>query len=478
MHPFHVRTFAAACVAAAFAQDCLVAQSWSQLAPLASPSLRRAGAMAFDPAGGGRLLMYGGTIPGPGTILAETWIFTTNWTQQNPSVNPGGRWGHRMVTEAAQNRVLTFGGRSPTIHAFANDTWAWTSTTWAPVPTANAPAPRYLYGMTYDSGRGRIVLFGGRGTMQTYDDTWELSTNAGVSDWTQIPATGPGAREEMALAYDAMRRRTVLLGGFNRDTGAILGDTWEYDGAEWTPVNSASLQVRYRHDGVYDTKRNRVVVYGGFDGSAIQTNSIEFDGTTWTAVGGTGSPFATEMYMAYDQTTRRSVVFGGVGTPGFGNQTWGYGGVDRASLGMFGSGCPTIGGVVPTLVGVEDTSTQPQFFARPIQAPAQPSVFRVEIEGAPAPTTLFVLLAMGLSNTQWGVIPLPFDLGGQGFPGCSLGVSPDALFFLPAAPYQQSLVIPQGTALINVAFFLQAFVSEASGTAGMTRPNVAIIGSD
>ena len=39
------------------------------------------------------------------------------------------------------------------------------------------------------------------------------------------------------MAYDSQRGRIVLFGGSNSITGA-LGDTWEWDGATWTPMAS------------------------------------------------------------------------------------------------------------------------------------------------------------------------------------------------------------------------------------------------
>jgi hypothetical protein len=35
------------------------------------------------------------------------------------------------------------------------------------------------------------------------------------------------------------------------------------------------------------------------------------------------------------------------------------------------------------------------------------------------------VLYLGISKTNWGGVPLPFDLGPFGVPGCSLNVSPE-----------------------------------------------------
>jgi hypothetical protein len=42
--------------------------------------------------------------------------------------------------------------------------------------------------------------------------------------WTQRPHFGPTSRKSHSMAYDAVRQRVVLFGGF--DGLADLGDTW------------------------------------------------------------------------------------------------------------------------------------------------------------------------------------------------------------------------------------------------------------
>src|SRR5262245_44053785 len=117
MHRPTARSLTLAILAATCA-DVVPAQNWTQATPAASPSIRRSGAMAFDPTAPGRVILYGGTTPGPGTILGETWAFTSTWTLLTPATTAGPRWGHRMVTDTQNNRLLSFGGRSPLISGF------------------------------------------------------------------------------------------------------------------------------------------------------------------------------------------------------------------------------------------------------------------------------------------------------------------------------------------------------------------------
>src|SRR5262245_45348724 len=72
-------------------------------------------------------------------------------------------------------------------------------------------------------------------------------------DWVSRSSTlKPPARQRQAIAYDLARGRTVLFGGLDV-TLSPLGDTWEWDGAQWTALSPASSpSARYGHAMAYD----------------------------------------------------------------------------------------------------------------------------------------------------------------------------------------------------------------------------------
>src|SRR5690606_2683632 len=106
------------------------------------------------------------------------------------------------------------------------------------------------FAMAFDSGRGKVVLHGGLSFSELVDledpetwvdpiyweDTWEWD---GAS-WTQVETTGAPPRFEHAMAYDPMRGKVVLFGGATGDSSSLLShlvnDTWEWDGVSWTQV--------------------------------------------------------------------------------------------------------------------------------------------------------------------------------------------------------------------------------------------------
>ena len=65
---------------------------------------------------------------------------------------------------------------------------------------------------------------------------------------------------------------------------------------------------------------------------------------------------------------------------------------------------------------------------------------------------------LGFSDTVWGGVPLPVDLGFLGSPGCILRVSPEfgfSLFASPSGIATWGLAIPGDTSLSGLVFFQQ-----------------------
>ena len=129
---------------------------------------------------------------------------------------------------------------------------------WTQLASINVPVARASHTMAFDSGRGRVVMWGGF-SINPLDDTWE---HDGVN-WTQITTpVRPSARFGPAMAYDSARGKVVMFGG--RGLASYYTDTWEYDGVTWTQVPTATTPFpRLRHTIVYDVGRGKIVMFGG-----------------------------------------------------------------------------------------------------------------------------------------------------------------------------------------------------------------------
>ena len=88
--------------------------------------------------------------------------------------------------------------------------------------------------MVFDSARVELLLFGGttraRIPFALSGETWRLTNGA----WGLAAADGPEARGGQAMAYDPLRDRVVLYGGFDDGGQPKFADTWEWDGEQWT----------------------------------------------------------------------------------------------------------------------------------------------------------------------------------------------------------------------------------------------------
>jgi hypothetical protein len=202
---------------------------WTQRFPAHSPSARGGHAMVYD-AARGDVVLFGGLATG--ARLSDTWTWDgADWTKHTPAHSPRGRTLHAMAYDAAHAQVVLFGGHSPRDGhgVFIGDTWTWDGTDWTKRAPAHSPSARDSHAMAYDAANDQVVLFAG----DAYDDTW---TWDGI-DWTErTPAHSPVWRGSHALAYDAADAHVVLFGGitFRHADAVDLGDTWTWDGTDWT----------------------------------------------------------------------------------------------------------------------------------------------------------------------------------------------------------------------------------------------------
>ena len=147
-----------------------------------------------------------------------------------------------MVYDRVRDRVVLYGGVNPNVNSVPlGDTWEYDGTDWTQVATSGVvPLARANHSLVYDGNRQRIVLFGGCSTLtasfhqcsgSVLADTWEFYDNV----WHRMaPQTVPQPRYHHMLGYDALNQKVVLFGGMQQNPGPILGDTWVWDGTNWS----------------------------------------------------------------------------------------------------------------------------------------------------------------------------------------------------------------------------------------------------
>lgn len=246
----------------------------------AGPSARRGHAMCYD-SDRESVIVFGGQNTS-GAELNETWTYSGSWLQKTPSAPPSVRRDMRMVYDPVNRVALFFGGYAGT--SYLGDTWeydlaagpqgAWTSR------SSGSLTARSTYSLTYDGGRGHVVLFGGEVTGGSMtNQTWEWSSS--TRTWTQQSVSGPSARHDHSAAYDSRLGQTMLFGGSL--AGGPDGHTWKWNGTNWQ-INA---------DGAYRPAlpggdraatfqlKNGVAIYGGFVGTEnnLTDRAINPDGT-------------------------------------------------------------------------------------------------------------------------------------------------------------------------------------------------------
>jgi len=180
-----------------------------------------------------------------------------------------------------------------------------------------------------DAARGRVVLFGGWDGTVNRADLWEFEPVRGVWQARHPPGAAPSGRSGAAMVWDGGRERVLLFGGW--DGTRARADTWEWDGAAgaWTErTPPGTPPARFGHALGFDGSRGTVVLFGGWNGTSFLSDTWEWDGRagTWTERRPPHRPSGRSTHaMAGDPARGRVLLFGG------------FDGVERRDLWAFSS---------------------------------------------------------------------------------------------------------------------------------------------
>src|SRR5467141_3442675 len=207
---------------------------------------------------------------------------------------------------------------------------ALAESSWTNLSPQSSPSPRAGHAMAYDSRSDRIIMFGGTASNPAFTDVNEIwSFDFNTNQWTNLnPQTSPSPRDGLAMAYDSKADRVIMFGG---ERGSLLGDTWAYDlnTNSWTSLNpTISPSPRAGHSMAYDSQADRIILFGGAiqGGFVGDTWAYDFSTNTWANLTRPGGPASRELHaMVYDSLSDRTVLFGGYASDvQWTNQTWAY----------------------------------------------------------------------------------------------------------------------------------------------------------
>jgi hypothetical protein len=173
--------------------------------------------------------------------------------------------------------------------------------------------------MVYADNLDAYVMYGGQNRERHNDSsTWILKNGV----WKEMKINGPGSRLHFGMAYDPLRSKVVLYGGYNAE--GLQQDTWEFDGTTWQKVNTAGPGPRGGFSMVYDADMKMVILFGGNawkkkvdstispDGEIwdVRSDTWGWNGISWKKISDTG-PQRMMAALGCDPLRHKLVLFGG-----------------------------------------------------------------------------------------------------------------------------------------------------------------------
>jgi hypothetical protein len=342
-----------------------VAGTWTERTISGSkPSQRYGHAMAFD-ATRKKIVVFGGSDISTGASRNDLWDWeptTGAWVEildSDTVRSPSGRMYASMVSDDAHARLEIIAGEAPYGSsggggrvgstgpigygvtgsrevwelAFTGDpeldgTTAFTDRTAA----LDVPAARYGHAMVYNPSTGKTYVFGGYDSTngQAFNDLWEWDGKI----WAQVASDVlPPVRTSAGLGYDPIRKSLILYGGVDANGMTMFDDTWEWGSSrKWTQLKTVSSPGGlFGHGMVTDTTRNKILLFGGMNYTAIRppvgggpignpiSNQVwEWDGGTmaWTnrtPPATTNVPAGRQFpVMAYDEGRQKLFLYDGL----------------------------------------------------------------------------------------------------------------------------------------------------------------------
>ena len=178
------------------------------------------------------------------------------------------------------------------------------------------PGPRVLHSLVYDATAEATLLLDGYHLPQNpeFGELWQWNGE----HWKKTSEKATPVCFGSAAAYDAKRKKLIVFGGLHArgsEEGKLLNETWQYDGKQWSRLNVAGPQPRFGHAMVYDSNREKIILFGGSPGFQKEAfgDTWEWDGTAWKKINVEGPAARADFAMVYDSRIKKVILFGGQG---------------------------------------------------------------------------------------------------------------------------------------------------------------------
>lgn len=235
-------------------------EKWTKLETSGTPPTPRSNAAAVFDKKRGRMIVFGGNTNTSGTAftpLDETWALNLEFREWKPigmnGTKPPPRLFHGATIDDAGDKMYVFGGGNENAFTgpFFNDLYVLdlATDTWSKVEaTGDTPLGRIQFGMSFDSNKKRVVVFGGHddGKVGNQNDVhvFDVETKAWIRynvgdtfnkastgtcqfppDFTTIDKNAPERRSGFAFAPTADGLGFIVHAG-KSDCGLVADVMW------------------------------------------------------------------------------------------------------------------------------------------------------------------------------------------------------------------------------------------------------------
>jgi hypothetical protein len=293
--------------------------TWPPIAFTPPPGRSRHSAI-FDPARR-RMIVFGGRDES--RVFDDMWTLTltepSRWTRLRVAGGPGPRWGHAAVYDPVRDRMLVFGGASPS-GVWSSEVWALSlsSSSWSLLPVSGVSPEIDSPALIYDPVRDRVLALGPRpGFAADAYRAWALPL-AGDAVWTELVGPGPTLPPGRPVVYDS-RRDGLLIVADDHLHG--VQDVWTLALAE-TPSWNVIRRTGYCYaepysPALYDSHMDRVLVWTRYRMMQFPLSDISYPlwgplrWINFDVFGDQHPSFREGGSMVHDGPGDRIVLFGG-----------------------------------------------------------------------------------------------------------------------------------------------------------------------
>lgn len=250
---------------------------------------------------------------------------TNTWASTSTGANvPVARSSQSMVWDATNSRVIIWGGYTGVFPDYYTNTGAKydpVGDAWTAISTTSAPSARTAHSTIWTGTE--MIVWGGMVTSSGYVNTGG-KYNSSSNTWsaTSVGPNTPIGRRDHTAIWDSTDNRMIIWGGHD-GTGALnSGASFDPATDSWTATASgANLpSVRYNHTAVWNAANNEMIIWGGHSGSSYLNTGARYNiaaGTWQTMSTGTNVPSARMAHTAvWNSTNNEMIIWGGENSAG------------------------------------------------------------------------------------------------------------------------------------------------------------------